>query len=304
MGLKRDFSDQESFLLIDNSYLVHAIACRTINIYGNHYDIPDLKTPEGRQELYTIDFSLDEDFMHIFKRNYLSVIKKLHREHLAAPSRTVYAMDCKKRDIWRRSHFEEYKLHRIVQIGVPEGLNRGPIFGYVNKNLLPLLEESGFGYFFHHPASEGDDIIAITHALIRENEPNRKIVILGSDHDLMQLLDHNTEIYTTQGKSMRDKSRGDRKEDLMLKILKGDGSDGIPACFSKVKGDSDLSRGFGTVAATRFLEDKELLMRKFQQYPEAITQFKLNNLLVDFRNIPEQIKTDVRQQLNEKIFCG
>ena len=296
MGLV-NFAKDGPFTIVDNSYLVHAIAFRTLNIYGKHFDLPDCGL-----ELHGIDFSEDEDFIKIFNRNYVSSIKKLHSQFMGTPSRTIIAQDCSKRKIWRKSFFNEYKLHRIVQTEPPQGLNRGPIFKYVNNDLLPSLEDRGFGHVFYHHCSEADDIIGIAHSIIRREEPDRKIVILASDHDLMQLLDEHTEIFTTQGKSLKDKSLGNPKLDLLQKILIGDKSDGIPACFTKQKGDPLLSRGFGAKACQQLLDDRELLIQKFQEYPEAAEQFKLNTKIVDFNNIPADVRQPIEESIMDKIY--
>lgn len=297
MGLK-NFKEDGPFLLIDTSYLTHAIAFRAFNIYQRHYDVPTCQ-----EELYKVDFSEDEDYLHIFNRNFVSTVKKLHSQFMSSPSKTLFALDCTKKDIWRRSFFQEYKLHRMVHVGPRTGLNRSPIFRYMVGNLLPSLVERGFGHSAYHPHAEADDIIGITHSIIREREPDRRVVILASDHDLMQLIDGKTDIMTTQGGNMVDKACGDSKRDLLHKILIGDSSDGIPGVFTKQKGDPVLSRGFGKVACKKLLDDRELLMEKFEQYPEARDQFKLNTLIVDFKNIPDDIRSTITNDVTG-IFYG
>jgi 5'-3' exonuclease len=297
MGLV-NFADEGPFLLIDTSYQVYAIAYRAMNIYSKHYDVPACK-----QELHTIDFTDDSDFLHIFNRNFISSVKKLHSQFMTTASKTLFALDCPKKDIWRREHFDGYKLHRMVQVGPPEGLNTRPIFKYVVNTLLPTLVEKGFGHTASHPHGEADDIIGVTHSIIREREPDRRVVILASDHDLMQLIDGKTDIMTTQNTNMVDKACGDPKRDLLEKILVGDGSDGIPGCFTKQKGDKVLCMGFGKVACSKLLDDRELLMQKFEEYPEAREQFKLNQQIVDFKNIPQNIRASITEKVTE-LFYG
>jgi 5'-3' exonuclease len=292
-----DYETDGPFLLIDTSYLTYCIAFRSLNIYKKHYDVPS--DPE---ELYKVDFTEDGDFLSIFNRNFVSSIKKLHSQFMTSASKTIFALDCPKKDIWRRSFFEGYKAHRMVQVGPPAGLNSRPIFKHLVDKLLPGLIDRGFGTSMYLDHCEADDIIGITHSFIRANERDRKIVILASDHDLMQLLDKNTEIMTTMNTNMKDKSCGDPARDLLKKKLIGDGSDGIPSCFTKVKGDPVLSRGFGNKACEKLLDDRDLLEAKFEQYPEAREQFKINHLIVDFENIPDELRSKVTKMASDLIY--
>ncbi len=297
MSIKVDFSENEGVIIIDLSYLVHAISFRALNIYKRMYDYP--KDPK---ELWKIDFSKDEEFIGIFTKNVLSKIKTLSTTYNCPKGHVIIAKDCRKKNIWRRDLFQEYKLHRMVENVAPEGLNRKYIFQYVDKVLLPSLESRGIVFTMANDTAEGDDIIAISKNYIRSKEPNREIVILGSDGDFMQLIDDNTLIFTTQGECINDKSQGSPKRDLLYKILIGDGSDGIPGCFTKVKGDKILSRGAGKVAINKLINEDGLLKQKFKEYPKAVEQFKLNSKIIDFRNIPKVIVKDIETSIEDHFY--
>jgi len=294
-GLITSFTS-DGYLLMDTSYLIHTIAFRTFKIYSDHFDLPD----DGK-EIWKIDFSLDDDFMAIFNRNFVSTVNKFLKKYKIDKSRVVFAIDCKKTDIWRRSFYESYKFQRIQGADEPEGLNRSPIFRYVLDNLLPKVNSDGMGITISYPIAEGDDIIAISKNYIRSINQTVEIVIITSDHDFMQLFDDNTVISTIQEKLLRDKSLGSPEKDLLFKILVGDGSDEIPGCFKKTPGDKELGRGFGQVTCLRFIDNPDLLKRKFSEYPEAGEQFKINKMIVDFNNIPESIVSDVTKILEETL---
>lgn len=297
MGLLTNSFNEKSFLIVDTSYLIYTIAFRTFTIYSKYFDVTS-----DQEELYKIDFSQDEDYVSIFRKNFISTINVFKNKYNIPNSRIIFAIDCNKKSIWRVSFFKDYKIHRILKPKVETGVNNGPIFRYAFNTLLPELEEKNFGHIFSHDYCEADDIIAITHNLIRSNDDTQKIIILSSDQDNLQLIDDNTEVINVQMNSMRDKSSGDKKKDLLYKILLGDGADGIPSCFNKVKNDPLLSRGFGLKAATKLIENKQLLLEKLKQYPEAAKQFNLNRQIIDFSMIPEDIKNSVISKIRPILY--
>jgi 5'-3' exonuclease len=286
---------EESILLIDLSYLVHAISFRTKNIYSREFGMP-----KNKEELYEIDYSLDEEFMAIFNRNFISVLKKLKTEYNTPKGAIVLAADCRKKDIWRMTHFPEYKLHRMIK--KKEGLNRGPIFKYVFDKLVPRLEAKDFCSMFSHPVAEGDDIIAVSKEIIRKREPEKQIVILASDHDLLQIIDENTIILTTQNEIVNEKSLGSSIKDLTHKVIMGDKSDGIPPCFKKTKGDKIFALGCGKKTALKLVENKALLKQKLNEYPDAQERFKINMKIVDLRNIPKEVRDDLEPRIEEFLY--
>jgi 5'-3' exonuclease len=265
-----------------------------MNIYSDHYDVePDEK------ELYKIDFTQDEDFMMIFRKNIVSTINKFLKKFRICKEHVIFATDCRKTDIWRRSYFDGYKLSRINSAQDETGFNRGPLFGWTKNTLIPELQEDGYGPIIGHPIAEGDDIIAISKMYLRELDPHITIAILTCDHDFLQLVDDNTKIYNAQEQDLKEKSLGNPKKDLLMKILIGDRSDEIPKCFDKVPGDKLLSRGFGEKTCKKVVDDPKLLEQKFKEYPEAKKQFETNYRLVSFTAIPQIIIEDVKKDLND-----
>jgi len=295
MGLITNFYN-DGYLIIDTSYLTHTIASRSIKIYSEHYD--DLPTDD--EELYKIDFSKDNDFMSIFNRNFKSTINKFLSQFRLPKQHTIFAFDCKKSDIWRRSFYMGYKLGRIKSSKDQLGFNKGPLFGYVKDELVPSLIESEYGFILNNPVAEGDDIIAITTNYIKRVLPEVQIIIMTCDGDFLQLASDNVEIYNIQNKNIKEKSIGTPSQDL-LKILIGDGADEIPKCFNKQKGDKEFAKGFGEKAALKLVQDPNLLKEKFNLYPEAVKQYQLNYKLVCFDAIPKIITEDIENKIQEHI---
>jgi len=278
-----------SFLLVDTSYMVHFLSFSTLNWYAKHFDLPD-----SQEELFEIDFGANDDYCKLFQKKFDSCLNSFIKRFSINPSNIFFALDCSKKNIWRRSIFSDYKLHRMVT--EKKGLNRGPVFNFMFSRLLPEYTERTHSKIINHPTCEGDDILAIAKKIIRNKYPSAQVIILGSDKDLMQLIDDNTQIITMIDKCLNEESKGP-KRDLLEKILLGDGSDGIPSVFNKVKGDKVLGRGLGQKALEKLLSNQELLKEKFKLYPEAVAQFKLNQQLIDFKNIPKEIQMDVGRKI-------
>jgi 5'-3' exonuclease len=288
MGIKVNIHHSRAVMLVDTSYIIHALSFTSLNEYSNHFDVE-----KDQEKLYKIDFSKDEDYLAIFKRIFLQNIMIMCKTYNVGKEAVYFAMDCSKKDIWRVSHYPLYKAHRMVR--EEKGFNNGPIFGWCINSLLPSLLDHGFGTMIRNKFAEGDDVVAVLKQHIRSIEPDRKIVIWANDRDLYQLVDNNTFFVNVQKEVLNSKIEGDGK-DLALKLLLGDGGDNIPSTFNKVKGDKQLGRGFGHKTALMFRDDPVLLEEKFKMYPEAVKQFELNKLLIDFRNIPEEIANDIKAQ--------
>jgi 5'-3' exonuclease len=295
--IKTNFENNEVFLLVDTSYVVHALCATALNKYSEQGFV----VPKDQEELYKIDFSKDEEYLSIFTEIFINNVKKYCKQFLIKGSCVVFAKDCNKLDIWRRTIYPEYKEHRLI----PEkkGIWKGPIFKFVFDKLLPLLETKHFGKVISATGAEGDDVIAVLKMYLREQYPSNKIIIVGSDHDMLQMLDDHTIYINIQNEILNEKSEGPEKE-LKLKIILGDGGDNIPAIFEKVKGDKVLGRGCGKGTATKLRDDPQLLQDKLLQYPEAVEKMKLNEQLIDFKNIPVAIRESIIKEYEKHGECS
>ena len=64
------------------------------------------------------------------------------------------------------------------------------------------------------------------------------IYIITNDHDYLQLINANTTIINLKNKKLNDKSCGNPKHDLLLKIICGDPADNIKGCFKRCEKNS------------------------------------------------------------------
>ena len=75
------------------------------------------------------------------------------------------------------------------------------------------------------------------------------------------------------------KSLGSKDKDIAMKCIVGDASDCIPKIFNRV----------GNKTALKLIENKQLLMQKFNENPGSFDLYSKNNLLINFDNIPEYL---------------
>jgi 5'-3' exonuclease len=81
------------------------------------------------------------------------------------------------------------------------------------------------------------------------------------------------------------------KQYLLSKILTGDASDNIPQVFPRC----------GYATAMKLVLKPEELKEKLKNDPAALEQFRLNQKLIDFKNIPESLTESIMQELGEDL---
>ena len=120
------------------------------------------------------------------------------------------------------------------------------------------------------------------HKKILLADQNVNIIIISSDHDLLQIIDGNPniELYTANIKCYNAKSKGNSDLDCFTKAILGDTSDNIPKVIKRL----------GEKTALKLYNDKDLLLKKFRDNPGSFKQYCLNRLLVDFRYLPIELE--------------
>ena len=266
----------DTILLVDNSYNAFYRINATMTWFK--FSHPDINFNE--------DFCWEEneEFLNKLRKMYLSSLNKIIKNHNIDSKNIYFCMDCSRKDIWRMDLYDDYKKNRSTNTDL------GGIFKYIYNNIIPDLVESGKIKLLSYSRAEADDIIAIVKKNYRLKFPEREIVIITSDHDYLQLLDDKTYIYTLQNKLLNNKSCGDPKRDLLIKIIMGDTSDNIPKILPKC----------GYKTALKYSLDEELLNKKLSE-KEYKEKFLLNQQLIDFSFIPDKIQKGLLNKYNEII---
>ena len=190
-----------------------------------------------------------------------------------------FLKDCPQANIWRNTHICEYKGGRVNEI--PK-----EIFKYLHNDVLPAFIDSNDFKSLYYDTLEADDIAFILKNYIRDKYPDEKILIITNDNDYLQLIDNKTTLQNLCGKDLSERSCGDPKKDLLLKIILGDNSDNIPKVFPKC-GPKTAEKYINTSGKLDEMLDKE-------NYREI---FERNQRLIDFNYIPN----DLQQSMIEII---
>ena len=279
----------EPILLIDSSYFI---------FYRIHALLTwwKLANPESSQENILTIPEFQEKFKLSFSKKIKELIKRLQLEKY----KIIIAKDCPRKMIWRNDYFK--LLHHIDSI-LPEELldfpnnkdillqkysvesneqykgnrnntlNVKPIFNLVWQE--KLFELAGANIIVQHEYLEADDCIAL---LVKKYNQERLMTIITSDHDYLQLISKNINIYTLKYKPLIS---DDAKKSLFIKCICGDKSDNIKGLFKRC----------GKKTAERYYENPELFQTKLVEN-NVSQRYLLNQYLIDFNFIPLQYQNE------------
>lgn len=206
-----------------------------------------------------------------------------------------FVKDCCRDKIWRHKYISGYKATREEKL---DSFNK-EIFVFTYNTLLPQLQEKYGFQVFGHRCLEADDVIAImTLALINRSEGCHEITIITNDNDYIQLLSHpkveegcaNLRIVNLQQKDISLRVGCSPREYVLVKKILGDKSDNIPPIAKKC----------GDKTSLKLARDKALLEKLLASDEATKNQFALNELLIDFNFIPEELKAEIVSSLEIK----
>lgn len=231
---------------------------------------------------------LDENF---FRHFVLNSIKKYRKKFGHQYDELVIACDS-SRGYWRKDIFKNYKALRKVNREKSE-TNWDQVFEVQHKIKQELKDHFPYKVIDVDKA-EADDIIA---ALAQRYHINKKILILSSDNDNNQLLQYpNVKQYSiVKDKFIEDK---DVLKNLFIKIIKGDGGDGIPNIYSpddqylldeKVRQTSVTKKNLEL-----WWELKDY--KRFCDTEAMIHGFERNQKMIDYTQIPKDLCMKIYEQ--------
>ena len=269
-----------NYLLIDTSYLNFYRYYATLQWYKKSHPTENIDEIE--------DWTIMPDFMKTYEKMYKKCIHDMISKYNIDPSKIIFAFDCKRDSIWRMAIRSDYKSGRKEQQSNFKG---GTVFRYSKNEIIPELCKKYNCNYICVDNAEADDIVGITKKYIRSKYPSDHIYIITSDHDYLQLIDENTKIYNLKNKCLNDKSCGDSQKDLLIKIIQGDASDSIPACFDRC----------GYKTALKLANNNSMLLAKLESNEAYKKQFELNTQLIDMNKIPEYIQQSVIDKIKHFI---
>ena len=267
-----------TFIFVDGSYFCFYRFFALNNWWKNAYPEEPLLDPYQNQL-----------FVDKFKKTFVEGLQRLQTK-LKIDKKTkpllIVGKDCKRENIWRNEFFPKYKANRVQE----DGFMGGPFFKMVYDD--DLFQQGGAKAILSHPKLEADDCIAISVKYLVKKYPECSIYIITSDRDYLQLNSHNVHLYNLAFKNIAENksSTGNPTDDLQIKIIMGDTCDNIPSVFPKC----------GIKTAQKCIADPEFFTKKMNNNPEYYKQYELNQLLVNFDNIPKQLVDEFLDNIGVK----
>lgn len=291
-------------LIVDGSYISFVINYRAFKSWSEQYQALDtcvIRPPEESDQDNLPDLVNESKWFK--KCLYNGAVDKLNgianiienNTGLLYPNSslvdTIIAKDSKLVKSFRYSIYPEYKLTRKIQRAKRGQYKIGPVFDELYANVFPSI----FGercVQLSVDGAEGDDVIASIVKSDRIMEDYDKIILISSDRDFLQLqIDKPVMQFDTKGDAVVPKlKRGDDiisltpQQALMIKIISGDTSDNIKPIKPKV----------GEIRAYKYItESKDDFKKMLKEEPEVAQKFVLNTKLIDFNNIPMELRESV-----------
>jgi 5'-3' exonuclease len=221
-------------------------------------------------------------FSKLFEDNLVALKKK----HKFDWSSLYLVKDCVRSTIWRLELFSKYKQNR-------DESNRQAfdpkVFVHTYQELVPaLMQKYGFN-IIEYPKAEADDVIAVIHGLVRNKQPDRKVLIITNDNDYVQLVDDNTTIMNLNKIILSERFDAQMLSCFKIwKVIKGDVSDNIPP----------IDKNIGDKTALKLALNPDMLKKKLLD-PRVRDQFELNLNLIDFDMIPRDLVNGIKASFNK-----
>ena len=216
-----------------------------------------------------------------------NIIRKFNVEFRDDFGEMVLCFDSKGN--WRKDTFPQYKANR--KKGREESKHDWKtIFELLDQTKQELKEYSPFRYV-EVDRCEADDIIGVICEKSNTPEP---ILILSPDKDFVQLQRYpNVKQYSNIQKKWVE-PEVDALSDLALKVLKGDGGDGVPNVLSD---DDTLVEGRRQGVMSK--KKKELLLENPEGLGTSVARNIIRNRdMIDLTRTPDDLKDQIMEQFN------
>ena len=261
---------KKTFIFIDGSYFCFYRYHSLLTWWKNAYP-----------EIILDDPFLNEQFVAKFRKTFVDHVQNL-RKNLGIPKDVkptiIVGRDCKRENIWRNELFPKYKATRAN--GKEDGFMGGPFFKMVYAENLFID-----GTILSHPKLEADDCVALAVKHVLQKYSCCDVYIITSDKDYLQLAEPRVHIYNLGFKKITDQksSTGSAECDLFCKIVMGDISDNIPSVFPKC----------GPKTALKYYDNKAEFQKRLMSDDAFISQYNINKKIVDFDEIPVELKNEL-----------
>lgn len=262
-----------NLILVDTSYTAYYRFNATLKWYKLKY--PD----EIHDKNY--DWSTNAIFMNTLSKMFIESIYKLIGKKICNESKIIFCMDSP--NVWRFKYYNNYKSDRV---SLDDKFNYKPTFDSIFNIIIPdIIKKYKNISSIRINEMEADDIIAV----ITKNNPNVRILIISADNDFKQLGDDNITFYDYKKKIIK-LTKEEAIKSLKNKIILGDKSDNIVSIFNSKK----MTKKF----RDELINDNDKLQSYINKNDEVLQQYKLNQMLIDFNFIPNDLQKKVLNAFN------
>ena len=217
---------------------------------------------------------------------FLLKLKKILKLHDF--SDVIMSKDTSRNQIWRNKIFPNYKKNRDNGKAIDTD-----VFSIIHDEVIPYFQNKYNIKDMYVQCAEADDLIAVTTDLIKQKWPESKITIITNDNDFVQLVPKNPLLSIYNASFVDIAGRFDKVTMSVYtewKIIKGDKSDNIPSIGPKI----------GDKTALKLALSSEALAKK-RENPEIDRQYKINKQLIDFDQIPDDIRLNIVNVVGKMI---
>ena len=268
-------------ILVDTSYTSFYRFFATMKWYSFSY--PDEYKEYKADSSY--DWNTNKIFVEKYEKMYLDSIISLVGKKQFNESNIIFCMDTPKKDLWRTELYCEYKGARADLSKKHDFKN---VFDYTYDTIIPNIITKYKNIFKMRVSKiEGDDVIAIITMHLKDTD--KIITIISGDNDFLQLGRKTVNFINYKKKEIINITEEMAKFALVEKIVLGDMSDCIPSIF---KARTRINK-------KELIESKEKLNEYLKSNEDAMKQYKLNETIIDFNNIPKKYyKKVVKEYMN------
>ena len=220
----------KNICIVDLSYMTFTRFFAVRRWYEIKYskDKPDWKIPDNH------DWLKDTEFMEKYDKLFFEKLFKLCSKRHIPKHNIIFVADCKHKDNWRVLSQTDYKGTR-KDSHEKNKFHSFDIFPYVRDFIIKELQEESRNIVLKQEHLEADDVIAcLVKYLITKKNYTENITIITTDKDYFQLCNSKVSCFDLSGKCVSSKvliNFTNSKDYLLYKILLGDPSDNIPACY-------------------------------------------------------------------------
>ena len=226
----------------------------------------------------------------LIRHMVFNMVRRYNLEHRDEFGETIICFDSKNN--WRKDTFPQYKANR--KKGREEStIDWSMIYDVIGQVKDELREYSPYRCI-EIERCEADDIIGTICEKHMSPEP---ILIISPDRDFVQLQRYpNVKQFSNIQKKWVEPKEGTALDDLALKILQGDGGDGVPNVLS-----DDLTLTEGRRQGVLSKKKKLALLEDPQALGTSVArQYIRNKRMIDLTSTPDDLKEKIVEVFDSK----